>query len=139
MYDAGLIPPAPPDLQGTELEVEYVSLLAQAQKLVGTTAIEQTAAFVGNLAAVYPEARHKFNALEAIDQYSDMTGVSAGVIRSDEETQAIIEAEQKAAQMAQAAEQAAAAAQSAKVMSETRIGTNSALDALLGPGAGGVR
>lgn len=129
---AGLIPPPPPEVAGLEIEIEYISILAQAQKMIATTGIEQVAGFVGNLTAVFPEARHKFNATEAVDEYADAVGVSARVINSDEEVEAMKRAEAEQAQAQQALEATAATAQQAKVLSETDMGGNTALNALLG-------
>src|SRR5690606_18719190 len=57
----GELPPPPPDLEGKELKVEYVSMLAQAQKAVATGGIERGAAFIGNLAAVKPDVLDKLD------------------------------------------------------------------------------
>ena len=132
----GLLPPPPPEAQGLDLSVEYVSILAQAQKMVATSAIEQVAAFVGNLSAVFPEARHKIDVNEMVDAYAESTIVDPRVIRSDEEYQKIVAAEQQQQQMMQQAAMGQQAAQSAKVLSEADTGGNNALTALMG-GQGG--
>ncbi|MDO5483511.1 MAG: portal protein, partial [Desulfovibrionaceae bacterium] len=41
MRSLDMLPPCPPELTGRHLRVEFVSLLAQAQKLVGVSAAEQ--------------------------------------------------------------------------------------------------
>lgn len=135
--DADLLPEPPDEIQGMNIEVEYISILAQAQKMVATSGIEQLAGFVGNLAAVFPEARHKFNATEAIDEYASSLGTAAKIINSDEEVKKMQEAEIQQAQMQQAMAAGAAAADSAKILSETDMSnSNSALAALTG-GLGG--
>jgi hypothetical protein len=40
MIEAGAVPPPPEELLGVELNVEYVSVMAQAMKLTGITSIE---------------------------------------------------------------------------------------------------
>lgn len=127
-----LIPPPPIELQGMELEVEYISLLAQAQKMVGVTAIEQVAAFVGNLAAVKPETIDKFDQDEAVNQYADMVGVPPKIITSNEDAQEIREQRAQQIQQQQMMEQLTQAAQGAKTLSETDTGGNNALAALMG-------
>lgn len=131
--DNGLLPPPPEELAGEELKVEYIDILTQAQKMVGITANEQLAGFVGNLSAVFPEVRHKFNSFEAVDDYANRLGTVPSIIRSDDEANEMAAAEQQRMAQMQAMEQAGAAAQSAKVMSETDVGggTN-ALQALIG-------
>ena len=47
----GLLPPMPDELDGMTLEIEYKSLLAQAQKLVGVDSIRSYVGFIGELAA----------------------------------------------------------------------------------------
>ena len=132
MLRAGLIPPPPQELQGENLKVEYISMLAQAQKMVGTTTVEQLSAYVGSLTAVVPEVIDKFNADKAVDRYADMLGVDSEIIRSDEEVAEIRKRRAEMIQQQQQMEQAQAAVQGAKVLSETRVGENSALDALMG-------
>lgn len=127
-----LLPPPPKEIEGLEIKVEYISLLAQAQKMVGTTAIEQTAAFVGNLAAVSPDVIDKFDFDEAVDQYAGMVGVPPKMIRSDDAVAEIRAQRAQAQAQAQMQEQIAQSVQGAKIMSETKVGNNSALDALLG-------
>lgn len=117
----GVLPPPPPELEDREINVEYVSVLAQAQRMVATGAIEQIAGFTGNLAALWPEARHKINATQAIDDYANALGVNPEVIRSDDEAQAMAQAEQNAQAQAQAMAQASQLADVAKTASETEV------------------
>ena len=49
MLRRGDVPPPPRELQGQPLKVEYISVMAQAQKLVGTASMERVAAYAGNL------------------------------------------------------------------------------------------
>ncbi len=131
MGEAGILPPLPQELEASpgELTVEYVSTMAQAQRAVGVGAIERTAGFVGNLAATNPEALDKFNADQAVDEYADRVGLSAAIVRSDEEVAAIREQRAQAQAQAEAAQNAATvapalnqAAQGAKVLSEIGAG-----------------
>jgi hypothetical protein len=132
MESLKMFPPPPPEIQGMPYKVEYISLLAQAQKAVGTASIERVAGFVGNLAAVNPEVLDKFDMDEAVDQYGDMLGVPPAVIRSDDDVAKIRDA--RAQQQAQAAQmqQAAQMAQGAKVLSDVKLDQNTALDTILG-------
>lgn len=129
----GLIPPPPQELRGQDLKVEYIDLLTQAQKMVGLTASEQLAGFVGNISAIFPEVRHKYNVFEAVDDYASRLGTVPAIIRPDDEANKLIDAERQQAAQQQAMEQASLAADSAKVMSETDVGGGSnALQALVG-------
>src|SRR3569832_815757 len=76
MLTAGIVPPPPEELQGQELSVELVSMLAQAQRAIATNGVDR---FVGNLGAIAqykPEVLDKFDADKWADTYSDMLGVS---------------------------------------------------------------
>jgi hypothetical protein len=137
MLQAGLIPPPPKELSGMDIKVDYISMLAQAQKMVGTTAIEQHVAFVGNLSAVYPEARDTLDAVEAAIEYGEMLGVPPRIIRSKAAVEEIAAQRQKAAEAQAMAQNMGQMVQGAKVMSETQIGNNSALDAVLNGITGG--
>jgi len=129
-----MIPPAPESLQGEEIQIEYVSILAQAQKMVGATAIEQFAAFVGGLAEVKPDIIDKADFDEMVDQYGDVLGVPAAIIIPDEKVAKIRAARAKEVAAAKAAEAAMASAQGAKTLSEADMGGNNALTALMGGG-----
>ncbi len=136
MMEAGIIPPPPEELSGMELNVEYVSMLAQAQKMVGTTAIEQLTAFTGNLAAAKPAILDKYDEDEAIDAYAKMLGTPPKIIRSAEAVSAVRQQRQEAEQQAQLAASMPGMVEGAKTLSETKVGQNSALDALLAGASG---
>lgn len=44
MLQAGIVPPAPEELQGMDLNVEFVSMLAQAQRAIGTNSVDSSLA-----------------------------------------------------------------------------------------------
>jgi len=128
----GVFPEPPAELQNREIKIEYVSILAQAQKMVGATSIEQTASFIGNLGSVNPAALDKLDVDETINLYADVTGAPPKMIRGEEEVQRIRQQRAQAQQAQQESEQNAALAQGAKVMSDTKLNEDTALDSLLG-------
>ena len=132
MLSMGLIPEPPEVIQGTEFNIEYISLLAQAQKVTGLSAIEQTAAFVGNLAGADPNVLDKFDFDQAVDEYAKTVGVPPTLIRSDTEVKKIRAAKAEAAQQAQQQQMMAAAPQAAKQLSDSKLGENNALEVLTG-------
>ena len=121
LQEAGVLPEPPEVLMERDLEIEYVSVLAQAQRLVATGAIERLAGFAGELANVWPEARHKVNAAQMVDDFGHALGVNPKLVRSDDETQEMVAAEQEAAAQRQAQEQAVQMAESAKTASQTSM------------------
>lgn len=133
MVKRGEIPPPPQELVNVDLKVEYISIMAQAQKAVATASIDQFAGFVGRIAAaqtefgVAPEALDKFDTDQAIDEYGDFVGVPPHLIRSDDE---VVEIRADRAVAKQAAQQAAAnaqAAETAKTLSEAGTDEGSVL------------
>lgn len=127
----GVLPPAPPELNGRELDVEYVSVLAQAQRLVNTGAIDRLAQYTGSLAAIWPEARHKFNAVQSVDEYAAALGVDPAIVNSDDVVAAMAQAEAQAAAQAQAQEQGEQLTNMAKTASETKTTGDNALSAVM--------
>ena len=124
----GRFPEPPEEMQGHEINIEYISMLAQAQKAVGIGSLDRIVGTVGQLAAVRPEVLDKLNADEIIDAYSNMLGIAPHLIVANEDV-AIIR-QDRAAQQAQAQQMAAMPemAKTAKTMSETKVGESTALD-----------
>ncbi|MDH3673656.1 MAG: portal protein, partial [Gammaproteobacteria bacterium] len=110
---AGLLPPPPPELQGKELKVEYISMLAQAQKAVGTGSIERLIGFGLGIAQAKPDVLDKINTDQAIDEMADLLGTPPSIIVADTDVEktreARAQAQQQAAQMEMAGQAAAAA------------------------------
>ena len=127
-----LIPPPPDELEGQELKIDYVSIMAQAQKLLGTANIERFVTFVGHLHAVDQNAIDKLDLDQSIDEYGDAIGVPARIIRSDDKVAAIRQARADAAAQQPQQVDAAAAVQGAKGLSETDTGQDNALTRMLG-------
>lgn len=133
LWEAGRIPPPPEELASlTELKVEYISMMAQAQKMLGIVGVDRLAAFVGNLAAVKPDVVDKLNTDQLVDEYANMLGTKPDLVNSDEQVAAIREARNQAAQQQAQVEQMSVAAQGAKTLSETDTGSDNALTQLMG-------
>lgn len=132
----GRLPPPPPELEGRALTVDFVSILAQAQKAANNTSIERAARFVGFVAGLFPDAAIKFDAEQAIDEFANNSGTSPKIIRSDEMVAQMKDqmAQQKAMEQAAAmAPTIQAGADTAKLLSETQVdpGGNSMLNRML--------
>jgi hypothetical protein len=96
MLTAGLIPPAPQELQGMDLNIEFVSMLAQAQRAIGTNAVDR---FVGNLGAIAqmkPDILDKFDQDQWADIYADMLGVDPSLIVADKDVALLRDARNQA-------------------------------------------
>lgn len=115
MLEAGMVPPAPADLQGKSLNVEYISVLAKAQKNSAVDGINKTVAELGVLAQINPSVFDKLDTDKAIETIADMNGVPPSLIVSGEQVALI---RQQRAQQQQQAQQAAALQQSASTMKD---------------------
>ena len=123
----GVLPPPPPELQNKELNVEYVSVLAQAQRMVATNTIDQLLNFVGQTSALYPEARHKININQTVDEYAEALGTDPSLVRSDDEVAAMVQAEQQAMAQQQAMATAQQGVDMAKTASDINTGGDNAV------------
>ncbi len=85
MLDADYVPDPPKEMQDQPMRVEFVSVLAQAQKMAATSAVEQLAGFVGQSARLFPEALDAINPDKVIDAFAEYTGVEAGILRGQDE------------------------------------------------------
>jgi len=118
MQEARVLPEAPEELEGMALKVEYVSLLAQAQKAVGVAAIERTLGFAGSVAQLNPSALDKIDTDQMVDEFADQIGPPVKVIRTDEQVAAIRQAREEQQAQAQMMEQAEPMANAVKLISE---------------------
>lgn len=132
MARKNMLPPAPKELAGLPLRVEYISVMAQAQKAVGIGSIERFVGFVGGLAQANPAALDKLNIDQAIDDYGSMVGVPATIIATSDQVAQVREDRAKQQQQQQAMQQSMAAVQGAKTLSETQTDQPSALTAVAG-------
>lgn len=115
---AGVIPPPPPDLQGQDLKIEYTSMLAQAQRAVGTNSIDRFVGNLGQIATFKPDVLDKFNSDYWADAYSDMLGVDPQLIVASNQVALIRESRAKAQAAAQQQAQIPQAAAAAKDLSQ---------------------
>ncbi|HDU4364793.1 TPA: phage tail protein [Klebsiella pneumoniae subsp. pneumoniae] len=123
--------PQPPDvLQGMPLRIEYISVMAQAQKSIGLSSLSSTVVFIGQLAQAKPEALDKLNVDQAIDAFAEMSGVSPTVIVPQEQVEQVREQRAQQQQQQQMVAMGMAAAQGAKTLSEAQTADPSVLTAL---------
>lgn len=119
--EAGILPPPPPELQGMELSVEFVSTLAQAQRVISAQGTDRLLGTVASMIQMYPGAVDKIDFDQVIDDYGDMYGVNPEIIVPDDAVAEIRAAKQKAQQAAQAAASAPAMADAMKTVGDTNL------------------
>lgn len=132
---AGILPEPPPELQGAELKIEFISVLAQAQQAVASQGVDRLLGTVGQLAALKPEILDKVDFDQVVDDYGSMFGVNPKIIVPDDRVATM--RQQRAQQLAQ--QQAAAsmpqAVESAKTMGDVNTqGVQDVLDMFQGYG-----
>lgn len=134
---AGFLRPVPDELNGQPIKVEFVSMLSQAQKIIGLGAMERALGFLGNIAGVYPQILDVADLDDAYRVYNERLGTPAKTLRSVEDVDARREAQAQQAQQEKMAAMAPAlkdGAQAAELLSRTDVGGRPALDAILRPG-----
>ena len=135
MERAGMLPEPPEEIADSEIQIQYVSILSQAQRAVAAAPTERWLGLIGNLAAVAPEALQVADMEELVRNYGLAIGVEAKNMRTREEVAEINAAAQKKAQMDEMAATVPVLADGAKTLSETEVGGGSnALQQLLAQG-----
>lgn len=80
-----ILPEPPEQIQGGELEIEFVSTLAQAQKVQKIASMERFSTFTINLAnTLDPMLRGKINGSKMIDDYADFANIDPSQINPTE-------------------------------------------------------
>jgi len=126
MIESGLVPPAPEELQGMELSVEFVSMLAQAQRAIGTNSVDRYVNNMGMLAQMKPDVLDKFDSDAWADGYAEMLGVDPKLIVAGEKVAKIRQAR---AEQQQAMAQQEAQNQAAENMSKIgKVDAGNAMD-----------
>jgi hypothetical protein len=100
---AGLLPPAPEQLQGQDIEIEYVSPLAKAQKLTDLQSMLRGFEVMMQVAEIAPVMDY-LDTDKLVKYLVEVTGIPARVIRSDEEVAQLRRQQERQAE-AQAAQQ----------------------------------
>lgn len=132
----GLLPPPPPELEGIDLKVEYISIMAQAQKMIGISTTERFVGFMGQLMTMDPGIKHKWNIDQTVDHYGDSLSIPPDLIFTDEEAAASRAAEAQAQQQAQTMEMLQQGAGIAKDMAGANMEGDNALNRIVKSVAG---
>lgn len=136
----GMIEEPPESLRQVPLDIEFISMLALAQKGAATGGIERLIQIVGAMAPLVPTAMDNIDTDSVVRQYNELLGNPQTILRGPEEVQNI--RAQKAAQQQQEqqmqatermAQAAGAAAPAGKVLSGINTdGGQNVLGKLLG-------
>lgn len=104
LSEANALPPAPPEISGMDLSLEFISMLAQAQRAVGVAGIERLLLIAGQVVEAKPDILDNLNEDELWSELSDMIGVSPRISNDpavrDKLRRAKLESQKAAAQVA---------------------------------------
>lgn len=120
LAEAGALPPTPPALRGMDINVEYVSVLAQAQRAVGLASYDRAIATAGAIAGATqdPTVWDKLDVDQIMDEYTDALGLPPRTVRSDDQVAAMRNERAKKEQAAQAMAAAQSMADTAATASQ---------------------
>lgn len=128
MQDADILPEAPESVAGQALKVDYISLLAQAQKAIGVGAIERTIGFAGTLSQLKPEVLDMLDSDKMMREFADQVGPPPGILLSPDQVAQNRSAAQQAAAQQAAVASAEPLAGAAKLLSEANLNGQQALE-----------
>lgn len=135
MQRRGLLPDPPAEIADAEIEIQYVSILATAQRAVAAAPTERWIQLIGGVAGAVPKVLNIPNWEELIRNYGTDIGVEARNINTRDQVEQMNEQQEKVDQVDQAAGAAGAAVEGAKTLSETDVGGGAnALQQLLAAG-----
>jgi len=129
----------PASLLKTPIKISFLSIMRIAQQSSVAVGLKDFFATMGGLssaakAAAVPDPLRKVNLAKAVDKFADAMNIPADLLFTDDEVAQHDKARDQAMQQQQAPQQAMAGVQAAKTLSETQVGGDSALSALLGHG-----
>jgi hypothetical protein len=98
----GHIPPTPEAVRDKDFNIEYISVLARAQKLAESKGLDRFLERVGAVAGVVPAAIDKVDTDKVVDEIAKIEGVTPVIVRDEKGVKAIRAA--RAAEQQQAAQ-----------------------------------
>lgn len=125
-----MLPPMPPELHDEPLNVEYVSMLAQAQQAVATTSMDRYVQSIGSVAALKPEVLDNIDVDHYAEAYADALGIDPEMLVPGRKVALVRKARADAQAKAQQAQASNMQADTAKKLAQaqTRGGQSSMLD-----------
>lgn len=114
IIESGIAPPPPEELQGQDLQVEFVSMLAQAQRAISVNSVDRFVSNLGSIASFSPNVLDRFDGDAWVEHYSDVLGVDASLIVASDKAAFVRQQRAQQQQQMQANEQANIAADTAQ-------------------------
>jgi len=123
----GLLPPPPEEVLGQQWEVDYISVLAQAQRLTDAQSLQTYRTEAMAVAELDQMSLKKTDWMKYLEEFGDIVGVPPDIINSQDKTEALVQAEMEAIQQAQQMERMAGAAGIAKDIGSAKTDAGTAL------------
>src|SRR6266852_4016536 len=117
-----LLPPAPAELAGQELSIQYISMLSLAQQAAQTSGIEGLLRFVEALVPMDPAFADKVDVDYAIERYNFLMNNDPRLVKPEEAVAQLRQARQKAQAQQQATEAAPGLAKAGLDASQIDVG-----------------
>lgn len=137
VLDAGIVPPPPEELEGHELSIVLISMIAREQRGDEMVAVDRVLAAAGGMAGASPGVIDKIDFDQAIDEYARILGAPPRLVRPDDTVQEMRDARnQQQQQMSQMA-MMQQGAETAATLGQANAGPESMLGQLMGAAQGG--
>lgn len=127
MFEGDLLPPAPPELEGQAVRIEYISFLHQAQRSIGINSIDRLVNFTFTMGKFKPDAMDKINVDRTVDKYCEFLSAPSTILNSEDEMAAIRQSRAQQQQAAATGQSMLVASEAAKNLSDTDLDKNNAL------------
>lgn len=139
LLKAGALPPPPEELKNTALDIEFSSVLSQAQQAVDINSVDRMVNAVASVAQIMPDVLDRLDPDGYVDVYRERLGVDPKFLRSKDDADAIRQQRAQAQQAQAQSEQAQAGAQTLNQLAMAQKGATDASLAgqQLDPVAGG--
>lgn len=126
---AGILPPPPEELQGMDLKLEFVSVLASAQRATAMAGVDRLIAATASIAAAKqdPGVWDNVDTDQAIQKAGGYLGVDPEILLGKDDVEQIRQARAEAQAQVQRQAAMAQAADTAKTLSQANTGGDNAL------------
>lgn len=127
MLAAGMLPKPPPQIQGQQLKIEFISILTQAQKMLSLSSVDRLASTGVQLNEAMPGILDNLDGDELFRDYGSNLGVDPKFLRSKADVAQMRQGRAQQAQQQNAMQQMAISARATKDMANADTSRQSAL------------
>jgi hypothetical protein len=119
---AGILPPPPEEIQGAMINVDYVSMLQQAQQAAASGGIDRLLQLAGGLLAAKPDVMDNIDTDYALDKYSSLLNNDPKLIRAPDAVVMIRQQRQQQQDQANQAAMIESLSKAGKNLGDTQVG-----------------